>query len=308
MAVATLTDWTMAARRIPDPDPAPRNLPLAVMQRPPVVAARTLHDRTQAEVSRCEELVTAAVDAIDTARAADAKRILEAFRRGEPVPADDVALLDARAAAERALARAREAEEMAAEELRSAITAARSALAEELRPLLAEQLALVAVVAKEAAEANAALYGLAEFAEAQGCATCRAHELALRIPSPSALDEQLTTKRNLLFPQPPAPTKPGGVVIRWLVDSMPYAKDEVCGLPKDEAVIQVKAGFAELVDQSLAKKLGVDKLVKFDRPTRIKLTRNFTPRQGAMIPEGKMEVFDPATAARLVNLGFGEVA
>lgn len=299
----------MAARRIPDDNAPPRQLPLSVHARPAVAAARQLHQRAEAEAARCEALVAAAVEAIDLARAASAGRLLEALKKGEPPPVDDPSLIEARVAAVRALERAKQAVGLAGAELQSAIAASRAALADELRPLLAEHLAVVAITAREAAEANAILFALAEFAEREGCLPCRAYELSLKIPAPAVLDEQLAAKRSLLAPPAhPAPPPPGVVAIRWLVNSMPYMAGERCGLPKADAVLAVRAGFAELVDPEEAKELKLHKLVKFDTPMRVKLTKNFMPRQGVMTPAGTVEVFDAATAARIVNLGFGEIA
>ena len=73
-----------------------------------------------------------------------------------------------------------------------------------------------------------------------------------------------------------------------LVDATPYAKGERFGLPAPDAVEWIKAGIAE--------------------PQLIRLTRNYTPARGALVPAGTVDQFPPDIAARLVNLGLGEVA
>jgi hypothetical protein len=49
-------------------------------------------------------------------------------------------------------------------------------------------------------------------------------------------------------------------------------------------------------------------LVTFDGPVRIRLTRDYSTSQGGMIPKDTVREFDAQTAARIINLEFGEVA
>ena len=52
---------------------------------------------------------------------------------------------------------------------------------------------------------------------------------------------------------------------------------------------------------------GLSKLARFDRPTLIRITKPYTPQFGVAVNEGTVAEFAPEVAARIVNLGFGEV-
>ena len=95
--------------------------------------------------------------------------------------------------------------------------------------------------------------------------------------------------------------------MRFVAVSMPYNSAETASLPDDEAILQVRAGLAVCVRDEDARRLGLHKLVRFDKPQWLKLLKDFTPMFGIVTPEGTKAEFDPATASRLVNLDWAEV-
>jgi hypothetical protein len=245
---------------------------------------------------------------VAAAEATGAERLLAELQDGETPSLPDPNLHAALAAARQRVERAASAREIARTRRQEVLQAGRVELAAELRPLLAEALAEAAAVAAEAAERNDWVRLVAEFGQANGAGTPAPWDAALSLPTRASLNAQVAARRNLFTAPAPAAMPPGVVLIRWLAPIAPYNVGEQAGLDRDEAQLQVRAGNAELVDPARAKELGLTDLVHFDAPTTVRLVRDFTPRQGAMIPAGTVQTFPPDVAARIVNLHYGELA
>jgi hypothetical protein len=308
MARGNHQDTIMAACKLPPPDPAPRALPLPPEARQAVVAASRLLERAQVEHDAAVDALRTAEAAVAAAAAVAAEAALAAIEAGEaspgPHPESQAAI---RRAAHR-VAQSAAARDLAALRYREALDKARAAFAGELRERVAELVAEAAVAAQAACDRNDQARQLLAYGADHGAPGLPpAYAGVLRLPSLSQLGTQLTEARRSLSPPARAATPPGKVAIRWVVAVPPYLAGENVGLDEAEAILQIRAGNAELVDKAQAKRLGLDKLVKFDRPTKIKFSRDFTPRTGSMIPAGTVAVLDPVTAGRVVNLDFGRV-
>ena len=297
----------MAARRIDFARPPVMELPPVPAADPAVIEAAALLARAVAERERAEGALAAAQAALDEHRAAGADALLAALEAGEDgEDLGEAALVDRVAAAQRRVATASGAVALAAGRHDAALAQAKRTFRDQIEPLVREAVTAAANKAAAAAEANDALRALAQHAQDHGAdLPGRPHELALPIPSSERLGE-LVAARHDLFAGPPAPPA-GYVALRMLVDATPYAKGERFGLPAPDAVEWIKAGIAEPVDPADLARLGLTRLARFAEPQLIRLTRNYTPARGALVPAGTVDQFPPDIAARLVNLGLGEV-
>ena len=295
----------MAVRLIDDA-PTDPGLPLAPNRYPAVLAAREVRDRAASEVARCTELVATAEAALTTSQASAAEAALRALEQGLDIPGDDPALIEAVAVAGRQLALAQQTQALAARRYQQVLADARAEFAAAVRPMLIDQLADVTAIVLEAIAANDELRRLAAYASENGDSLPAAYELALPLLRRDRI-EALIAERGQMFSVSPSGPPPGKAAVRWLANVVPYAEGEVAGVDEDEAVIQIRAGFAEFVDQTQAKRLGLDNLVKFDGPIFLELIKDFTPAWGVVTPKGTRLEYDPITAARLVNLGYAKV-
>jgi hypothetical protein len=295
----------MAARAIPH-DPAPQALPLAPEQRPAVRAAAMLLERAEAEVQRCAAAQAAADSALNAVRERAAAEVLEALETGRAVPPEPADLVDAAAAAGRLLARAQAARDLARLRHAKALAVARVDLGHEVRDQVAELVAAAAVAASEACAQNDSARALLAFgADHSATGLPAVYEGCLKLPSVAQLAGQLAAAHRALTPPEPTPLSHNKVLVRWRAHVPPYLAGDCCGLDQEKAQLQVRAGNAELVDPAQAKELGLDKLVRFDGPVMIQINRDYTTAQRNLIPAGTAHQFDPQTAARIVNLGFG---
>jgi hypothetical protein len=170
-----------------------------------------------------------------------------------------------------------------------------------MQPVLMSALVATRDALAAAIEQNESLRRLASFVADHDPSAARAHELCYPLPSPDRLQFMDEARADLLTPEAPLVE---AVPLRMLVAQVPYLAGDLLGLPEIEAQQWVCFGVAELVNPEDAKRLGLDKLAKFDRSTKVKFDRDYTTGQGNLIPAGTVTVLDAVSAGRAVNLGF----
>lgn len=294
----------MAARRL-DLVPSPVTaLPMVPSAYPGVVAARELLDRVAAERDRAEASLTEAGAALENHRAAAAAQMLADLAAGatgdDSSEADLLARIDA---ARRRLQTATAAVELARQQHQEQLSVARVAFSRQLRPTLVAAMAAARAKVHDAITVNEQLRRLAAHGREHDEQALAPWEAAYPLPSLERLAE-LDAAREALFAEP-EPLQ-GRVLVRFTGVAMPYNPGDTAALPADEAILQVRAGLAVCVHDEDARRLGLHKLVAFDKPQWLKLLKDFTPMFGVVTPEGTKAEFDAATAARLVNLGLAE--
>ena len=75
-------------------------------------------------------------------------------------------------------------------------------------------------------------------------------------------------------------------------------------MDEETASLWTRAGLATPVRDDDARRLGVDRLVRFEKSQKVRLIKDFVHRDGAMTPAGTIATYDPELAARVCNLGF----
>lgn len=299
----------MAARLrsiLAPPAVTPQALPTPPASYPAVAAARELLDKAAAERARAEAALGEAQAALEQHRDAAAEQLL-ADLAGDGRSEDDEAALVARIeAARRRLQTATAAVGLARQRHEQELATARESFSRELRPALEAAMEAARAKVRVAIEVNEQLRALAVYGREHDPRAPAPWELAFPLPNLARLDE-LDADRAELFADP-APLPLGRVLVRMLVVEMPYNAGETVGLPEAEAVTFVRAGVAECVRPEDARRLKLDRLQRFTAPTAIKIVKTFTPAAGQIINPGEVCVFEPALAARIVNLGYGEVA
>ncbi|MFZ1429137.1 MAG: hypothetical protein WAS21_20470 [Geminicoccaceae bacterium] len=298
----------MAARRIdfPDQAPAPAHLlPQPPVQCPAALAAAELVERAVAEHALAEAALAEAHRALETHRGAAAEQLLADLAAG-PIPdaPDETVHLARIETAARRVKTAAAAIDLAKVRQHEALTAARLAFSRQMRPVLVAALEVARAKLIEAITANETLRQLAVFGGQHDPQAPAPYEIAFPLPTRRKLEE-LEIAREALFdePEPLADRIP----LRVLITTMPYLAGELIGLPEHEARLWCLAMLAEAVRPEDVKRLGLGRMARFDRPQRVKLTRDFCASDGRLSPKDSIEVFDPVMAARVVNLGFGTV-
>ncbi|MFO1075960.1 MAG: hypothetical protein U1E17_25295, partial [Geminicoccaceae bacterium] len=217
----------------------------------------------------------------------------------------EAALLARIDAARRRLQTATAAVELARQQHQEELAAARVQFSRELRPALVAAMAAARAKVRDAIETNEQLRRLAAHGHEHDECAPAPWETAYPLPSLERLAE-LDAAREALFAEP-EPLQ-GRVLVRFTASYMPYHAGDTAGLPEDEVVLVVRAGVATCVHDADARRLGLHKLARFDRPTLIRITKPYTPQFGVAVNEGTVAEFAPEVAARIVNMGFGEVA
>ena len=219
----------------------------------------------------------------------------------------EASLADALAEAQRRLATAQQAVALAKSRHTTALAQAKADFTAEVQPLVRAGMEEVRKQLGHIVELNDALRDLANHGFRNGAdLPSHPNELAFPIPTAQRLAE-IDERRAGLFAAPAA-CPVHLVIVRWLVDATPYGKGETSGIPLDDAVVAVKSLLAEPVDPQDHKRLGTAKIVRLTEPTRVKITKAFTPRYGAVANPGTVLLLDGPTASRCLNLGYGEAA
>ena len=224
---------------------------------------------------------------------------------GAQADAKEASLATAAAETQRRLATAGQAVELARSRHAAALAQAKAEFQDELLPLVRAGMDEVGRELARVVDLNDELRDLANHGQRHG-ANLPSHpnELAYNIPTRARLAE-INERRHGWFVEP-APLPPGMVRLRWLVDAMPYGKDEISAIPLADAAIAVKSLLAEPVDAEDHKRLGTRKIVRLAEPTRVKITKVFTPRHGTHINADSVVTLDGPTASRAINLGYAE--
>ena len=226
---------------------------------------------------------------------------------GAKADGQETTLANATAEAQRRLATAQQAVALAKGRHTAALAQAKADFTAEIQPLVRAGMEEVRKQLGHIVALNDALRGLADHGFKNGAdLPSHPNELAYPIPTGRRLAE-IDERRAGLFAAPAA--MPANLVlVRWLVDAMPYGKAEVSGIPLDDAAVAVKSLLAEPVDADDHKRLGTRKIVRLDGPTKVRITKPFTPRYGAVANPGTVLLLDGPTASRCINLGYGEAA
>lgn len=283
--------------------PPVAELPTPPDQYPAVVAARELQARVAAEHGQAQRALADARAALARHREGAAERLLDDLAAGrDAVDPDEAALEDAIDAAERRVAAAARAADLANIRASDALTAARADFSRRLRPALLAARQSAGEKLGAAVAANETLRRLAQHGSDHDPQAPKPWELTLPIPTAARLAE-LDDGLHAVFAEP-APLA-DRIPVRMLVTHMPYAQGEIVGLSPDEARNWCLALIAEPVRPEDVKRLGLQRMVRFDRPQRIRLTRNFPLEPGRVVREGAVETFDAILSSRAVNLGFG---
>jgi hypothetical protein len=268
----------VAARRIPTAPPAVVDLPTPPDAFPAVIETRRVLDLAEAAHARAVAALGEAEAACQRHHAVAAKQLLDDLAAGRDGEDPAAAAISAQvAAAHEREATTRRAADLARARLADAQAAARREFAELVRPVLMRALIATREALAEAITRNESLRGLAAFVAQHAPSAAAPHELAYPLPSLDRLQLMDEARADLLDPDPEPLV--GVVRLRMLEPRTPYLDGELIGLPEHEAQQWVRSGVAELVKPEDAKRLGLDRLAKFDRPVKIRFERDYITGQ-----------------------------
>lgn len=306
-------------------DGKPATLPVAPAERSNVVMAHALLAGAERAHGAAVAALTQAEQALESYRATAAERLLATLGAAAAEWLDDGAtgalpqppsaqpdatetdLAAGVVEARRRVTTAEQAVALAKARHTAALAEAKRAFGAEIQPLVRAGMDEVRKRLGQIVELNDALRELANHGFRNGAdLPTHPNEIAFPIPTAQRLAE-IDERRAGLFASPAA--MPANLVlVRWLVDAMPYAEGEVSGIPLDDAAVAVKSLLAEPVDTGDHERLGTKNIVRLTEPTQVRITKAFTPRYGAVANPGTVLTLDGPTASRCINLGYGGLA
>ncbi|MFO1037308.1 MAG: hypothetical protein U1E45_10720 [Geminicoccaceae bacterium] len=295
----------MAARRLDlTVTPGPREMPPSPASSPAVIAAGKLVDLAQKARDSAAQALAAAEAAAEAGDDVVAAEALDRLAKGQDLVVDDT---DARAeldAARRRLAAAELALVLAKTRWAESLATAREAFRVQMTPLLRQALHSARDVIAMAVQANDRLREVCTYANLHDAEMPPPWAMAYPMPTGDKLEFLTQARDELLTPRKVEPAA-GTVAIKMLIDTALHRAGDRIGLPEQDAVTWIRSGVAAPVDEAVARRLKVDNLVRFDRPQKVRVLKDFVPVDGTWTPSGTETVFDAATASRLVNMSYG---